>query len=125
MCTKSLQASWPHNNDVLRITKGHSDHHVPVSSQKAQTGRADLVAEYVDLQSCVEFWNLRRLLYQAGLRLVDDPPLLDLARVALSSFQGHWYVKHLFIFEGSEQKQENKNIRIEYYEQRKQVFENN
>lgn len=117
MCNKSLQASWQHNNDILRITKGHRGHHIPVSSQKAQTGRADLVAEYVELQSCVKLWNLRRLLYQAGLRLVDDPPLLDLARVSLSSFQGHRYVKHLFIFEGSEQKQENKNIRIEYYQQ--------
>lgn len=115
MCTKSLLASWPHNNDILRIAKGHSSHHVPVSSQKAQTGRADLVTEYVELQSCVELWNLRPLLYRAGLRLVDDPPLLDLARAALSSSQGHRYVKHLFIFEGSEQKQENKNIRIEYY----------
>lgn len=60
--------------------------HIPVSGKKAQTGRADLITEYVDLQAFIKLFL--RLLDQAGLPLVNNPPLLDLTRdVILGSLQ--------------------------------------
>ncbi len=67
-----------------------TNQHVPISCQEAQTGRADLVAEDVNVESCF----LRILRYWAGFYLVDDPPLLHLFRDILS-MQGQGYVIHL------------------------------
>lgn len=64
--------------------------HIPVSSKKAQTGRADLITKYVDFQAFKELFL--RLLDRAGLRLVNDPPLLDLTRdliLGLLQVEGH------------------------------------
>ena len=44
--------------------------HSPVSCQETQAGGADLVAEYVEIQPLLGF-----SLDEAGLDLLDDPPL--------------------------------------------------
>lgn len=75
-------------------------HHVPISSKKAQTGRADLIAEYVDLQS---FKFFLRIFDQARFPLVNDPPFLDVTSdVGLLQVQGH--VEHFTIYRGREAK---------------------
>lgn len=100
-----------HNCDIMLITwmstkpgQRSTDHHLPISSQKAQTGGADLVAEHVDLQAHAQF--VRTLFYRAGLCLIDHPPFLGLIQDIFSPLQLQAYVKHLFIWKGEERKNE-------------------
>lgn len=53
------------------------DRYLPISSQKAQTGGADLVAEYVELQSCIILFFAAPLRNFAQLCLIDVPPFLN------------------------------------------------
>lgn len=89
--------------DLFYVKKPVKHPHIPISSKKAQTGRADLITEYVDLQAFIELFL--RLLDQAGLPLVNDPPLLDLTRgFILGSLQVQGHVKHFAIYRGGEAK---------------------
>lgn len=72
------------------------DRYVPISSQKAQTGGADLVTEYVEFQSCFFLSSLGPL-YWARLCLIDDPPFLHLIVFSYLP-QGQGDVQFLFTY---------------------------
>lgn len=62
-----------------------------------------MITEYVDLQAFIKLFL--RLLDQAGLTLVNDPPLLDLTRDGIrSSLQVQGHVEHFAIYRGEEAK---------------------
>lgn len=70
---------------------------VPVSSQEAQTGRADLVAEHIEIQARFIFVFWSPYVDRAQICLVDDPPFLDLIWSVVGSFQSQSYVEMFFI----------------------------
>lgn len=70
-----------------------------------------MVTEDVDLQAFLELFL--RLLDQAGLHLVHDPPLLDLTRDGiLGSLQVQGHVKHFSICRGGEAKTAHVDSRV-------------
>ena len=80
------------------MTDSQTDNgYLPISSQKAQTGGADLVAEYIQLQSCNILCLFTPLRNFAGLFLIDDPPFLSVI-VIPCLLQGQGDVQFLSIY---------------------------